>query len=477
MRKFTQRQWLFLLLITSMLTGFAGCETSQDQPHKRIRKLPDRVYPDKLVAITSYSPIAYFIYQGEPMGYEYELLSMLGEHLNIPIEIKLARDIDEMIQMLHAGEGDLIAYGLTITAERRKKLAFTQPMNVTRQVLVQRKPQLWRQMKLHEIENQLVRTPFDLVDETIYVRSGSAYQERLQNLSLEIGSTIQLVEAAPNLTTEDLIRLVALDSIDFTVADENIAKIQSAYYRNLDVSTPLSLPQQTAWAVRLRSKTWLDTLNNWLNEIQKQADYYVIYNKYYKNRQAFRSRYASEFNPVTGGSISPYDDLFKAGAERLSWDWRLLAALAYRESRFDPNARSWAGASGLMQLMPRTAKAYGADDPYDPEQNIEAGVNFLLWLEDYWAKHIPDENERIQFVLASYNVGQGHVQDARKLAVAFDADQNVWENQVERFMLKKSNPEYYNIDFVNHGYASGIEPVTYVRTINELYRHYSHFVD
>ncbi len=468
---------IFTLLIVA---GFLmmGCDGADDlQKQKRLQKLPDRVYPDKLVAITSYSPISYFIYQGEPMGYEYELLSMLGKHLGQPVEIKIARDIDDMIRMLHAGEGDLIAYGLTITAERRKKLAFTHPMNVTRQVLVQRKPQNWRQMKLHEIERQLVRTPFDLVDETIYVRSGSAYLQRLNNLSLEIGSDIQLVEAAANLTTEDLIRLVAQDSIDYTVADENIAKIQSAYYRNLDVSTPLSLPQQTAWAVRPRSKIWLDTLNNWLNEMQKHADYYVIYNKYYKNRQAFRSRYDSEFNPATGGYISPYDDLLKAGAERLNWDWQLLAALVYRESRFDPHARSWAGAGGLMQLMPRTAKAYGAEDPFNPEQNIEAGVNFLLWLEDYWARHIPDEQQRLQFVLASYNVGQGHVQDARKLAEAFGANPNMWEDHVEKYMLKKSNPEYYNLDFVNHGYASGIEPVTYVRTIHELYRHYSHFTD
>ena len=430
-----------------------------------------------LTAITSYSPVSYFIYRGQPMGYEYELLQMLGEHLGLKVDIIIAHDLEEMINMLARGDGDLIAYGLTITTERREKLAFTEPLNVTRQVLVQRKPENWRQMKLHEIENQVIRNPFELAGKTIHVRKGSAYVSRLHNLSLEIGETIEVVEAPGNLTTEDLINLVANDSISLTVADENIAQIQSAYYQDIDIQTPISLPQQTAWAVRPSSKMLLDTINNWLREAQNHADYYVIYNKYYKNRQAFRSRYVSEYNPVTGGSISPYDDLIKEGADKLGWDWRMLAALIYRESQFNPNARSWAGATGLMQLMPRTALEFGASNPRNPEQNIRAGVEFLLWLDNYWQEEIENPEERLKFIIASYNVGQGHLQDARKLAEAFNANPDIWHDNVERFMLKKSNPDYYNLDFVSFGYASGLEPVTYVETIFELYEHYKKFIE
>jgi membrane-bound lytic murein transglycosylase F len=455
-----------------ILTLFTACQSG-----KQHDDLPEIIERGRLVAITSYSPISYFIYHGEPMGYEYELLKMLGEHLDLPVDIKLARDFEEMTQMLETGEGDLIAYGLTITSERRNKLAFTEPLNITRQVLVQRKPENWRRMKLHEIENQLIRSPFDLSGETIHVRRGSAYIERLQNLALEIGKDINIVEAPGHLTTEDLINLVATDSIALTVADENIAQIQSAYYTNIDLETLISLPQQTAWAVRSSSKNLLDTINDWLKEIQKHADYYVIYNKYYKNRQAFRSRYASEFNPSTGGAISPYDNLFQREAERLGWDWRLLAALVYRESQFRPDAQSWAGATGLMQLMPRTASNFGADNPFDPEQNITAGVNFLLWLQNYWKDHIDDPEERRNFVMASYNVGQGHVQDARNLAEHFDADPNIWNDNVESFMLKKSNPDYYNLEIVGYGYASGVAPVIYVRDIYELYAHYQKFIE
>jgi membrane-bound lytic murein transglycosylase F len=431
----------------------------------------------KLVALTSYSPLSYFIYHGEPMGYEYELLQMLGAHLELDIEIKLAHDLDEMINMLEKGEGDFIAYGLTITSDRRDKIAFTEPMNVTRQVLVQRKPANWRQMKLHEIEAEMIRNPFDLAGDTVYVRKGTAYIDRLRNLSQEIGDSIIIIESSSEITTDDLINYVANDSIKLTVADENIAQIQSAYYQNLDISTPLSLPQQTAWATRLSSPLLLDTINAWLREAQNHTDYYVIYNKYYKNRQSFRSRYTSEFNPSTGGSISPYDDLIKEGAEKLGWDWRLLAAMIYRESQFDPRAQSWAGAKGLMQLMPRTAREFGAVNPVDPRQNIMAGVEFILWLENYWSEHIEDPEERRKFVIASYNVGQGHLQDARKLAEAFGANPNIWEGNVEQYMLKKTNPEYYNLDIVSYGYASGIEPVEYIKTINELYDHYQNFIE
>jgi membrane-bound lytic murein transglycosylase F len=469
MNKFNKHILLTGLLVVVFLSG---C-----QSRKKQGDLPGIIEKGRLVAITSYSPISYFIYHGEPMGYEYELLKMFSDHLGLKLEIKLARDLEEMIRMLEKGEGDLIAYGLTITTERRKQLSFTHPMNVTRQVLVQRKPDNWRQMKLHNIEKQLIRSPFELSGKTIHVRSGSAYLSRIKNLSLEIGEEINVVEAPGHLTTEDLIHLVANDSIALTVADENIAQIQSAYYQNVDIESPISLPHQTAWAVRPSSKILLDTINSWLQEIQNHVDYYVIYNKYYKNRQAFRSRYASEFNPSTGGSISPYDELIRKGAEQIQWDWRLLAALIYRESQFRPQARSWAGAAGLMQLMPRTASSYGANNPYDPEQNIQAGVNFLAWLENYWKEHISDPEERRNFIMASYNVGQGHVQDARRLAEYYDADPNIWKDNVETFMLKKSNPEFYNMDIVRYGYASGLEPVNYVNDIFELYEHYQRFID
>lgn len=463
-------------LCTFFLFLVLSCEERKESS-SYFADLGEIIEKGELIAITSYSPISYFVYRGEAMGYEYELLQLYGAHLGLPVTIKLARDFDEMIEMLERGEGDLIAYGLTITSERREHLAFTDPFNTTRQVLVQRKPDGWRQMMLHRIEQVLVRNPIDLAGDTVHVRRGSAYVSRLKNLSSEIGSDIHIVEADRGVTTEELIAMVAEGQIRYTVADENIAAIQSAYYRDLDISTAISLPQQTAWAMRPSSAKLLESVNEWLGAAREEVDFYVIYNKYFENRRAFRSRYASDYFLLAGDKISPYDDLFRANAARLGWDWRLFAALAYQESRFDPNATSWAGAIGLMQLMPRTALEFGATDSYNPVQNVSAGAAFISWLDDYWKQHIEDPSERLLFVIASYNAGHGHVQDARRLAAAHDVDPDIWHGHVENYMLKKSNPEYYNREEVRFGYASGIEPVNYVNNIFEIYNHYKLFVE
>lgn len=463
------------LLFIFILSLTISCESeTTEEGLADMKAIEER---ERIKAITSYSPFSYFIYQGQPMGYEYELLQMLGSYLDMPVDIIVARDFQNMEEMLKNGKGDLIAYNLTITSERRERLAFTDPMNVTRQMLVQRKPGNWRDMKLHQIEARLISSPFELKDKTIHVRRGSAYTSRLRNLSDEIGHDINIVEASAHVTTEDLIRLVAEDSIDYTVSDENIARVQAAYYNNINIEMPISLHQQTAWAVRPSSTLLLESINEWLEEAKKEADYHVVYNKYYKDRHEFIARYTSDFFPITGDAISPYDDMLREGADMLGWDWRLLAALTYRESKFDPLAQSWAGAVGLMQLMPRTAREFGAEDPYNPEQNIKAGINFLLWLEEYWADKIEDEQERKKFIIASYNVGQGHIQDARRLAEAFDADPDVWDNNVEHYIIKKSNPDYYSMDIVNYGYANGLEPVNYVESIFSLHEHYKQFVD
>ncbi len=464
---------IVILLIIMVSCDFFRIGNGKDPGLPDLPEIRER---GELVAITSYSPLSYFIYRGEVMGYEYELLQLFGEHIGLPVRIKIARDFGQMMDMLDRGEGDLIAYGLTVTSGRRERLAFSEPLNMTRQVLVQRKPENWRQMMLHQIENELIRNPIELSGKTVYVRRGSAYLDRLINLSQEIGADIDIVEAEKGVTTEELIRSVAEGEIDFTVADENIAGIKSAYHQNLDVETAISMPQQTAWAMRQTSPELLDTVNEWLEKARTQTDYYVIYNKYYENRRAFRSRYSSDFFPVTGGTVSPYDELLQQYADELGWDWRLLAALIYQESQFNPSARSWAGAVGLMQLMPATAREFGADDPLDPEDNIAAGIKFLQWLQGYWKDHIEDEYERRKFVIASYNVGHGHVQDARRLAKAEGDDPDIWHGHVAEHMLNKSNPEYFNREEVRFGYASGLEPVNYVNSILDLFEHYQHLV-
>ncbi|MEX0779846.1 MAG: transporter substrate-binding domain-containing protein [Balneolales bacterium] len=424
-----------------------------------------------LYAITSYSPLSYFIYRGEPMGYEYELLTLLADELEVDLELIVATDISQMMEMLNNGEGDLIAFSLTIMNTRAEQIAFTAALNTTRQVLVQRKPENWRSMRLHEIEQSMTRNPIELNGETIHVRKGSSYVPRLENLGDEIGGHINIVETSSDETTDDLIKLVAEDSLKYTISDENIAKVNQSYYPNIDITTAISLPQQTAWATRKNSPELLNAVNDWIIEMQRGADYYVIYNKYFENNRAYQARAQSDFLSFQGGQISEYDELIIQYSEDTNLDWKLLAALIYQESEFNPNAVSWTGATGLMQLMPRTARAYGANNPSNPEENIKAGSNFIKWLENYWVDKIDDEKERMNFVLASYNVGQGHVQDARRLTEKYGGDPDMW-NDVSEYLLKKSEEEFYNDEVVRYGYCRGEEPVNYVRDIKYIHKHY-----
>ena len=241
---------IFYILFAVLLFLNIDCTKKVEHKPTELEKIKKR---GKIVALTGYNAYSYFIYKGRAMGYDYDLLKQFAEHLHLKLRIIIERDIHKMFDMLNEGKGDLIAFNLTVTKERTKQVAFTHANHTTRQVLVQRKPKNWRKMKLHNIEKRLIRSTLDLEGKTIYVESGSSYISRLKHLSDEIGSDINIVEADPNATTEDLIKMVAYGKIDYTVADENVAKLNQSFYTNIDVKTPISFPQKIAWAVRKTS--------------------------------------------------------------------------------------------------------------------------------------------------------------------------------------------------------------------------------
>ncbi|MEM6842625.1 MAG: transporter substrate-binding domain-containing protein [Bacteroidota bacterium] len=428
---------------------------------------------DTLIAIVNNSSTGYFIYRGQPMGYEYELLTRLAGALNLQLDIKLTNSIDEAIKMLNSGEGDIIAYNIAVTAQFKERMAFTEHHNEVKQVLVQRKPANWRQQKRHQIEDYLIRNPLALDGKEVWVPANSSYTTRLENLSEEIGGEIKIVEK--ELDSETLIRMVADGEIEFTVAKEDLALVNATYHSIIDVNTPVSFPQKIAWATRTNAPQLLDAVNGWIKGMKQEADYYVIYNKYYKSPKATLRRVRSDYSSLSGSTISPYDETIKQAADSLGWDWRLLAAQAYQESRFDAEAKSWAGAVGLMQLMPATGEMYGVTNMLNAQQSLQAAVAYMKWLDKIWKKYVPDDKERIKFVLASYNAGQGHVLDARRLARKNGENPESWRS-VSKYLLLKSKPEYYNDPVVKSGYVRGAEPVNYVREILTRYERYKQLV-
>ncbi len=425
-----------------------------------------------LTAVVDNSSTGYFIYRGQPMGYEYDLLSRMASDLNLSLKIKLTSDIEEAFFMLNTGAADVMAYHLTVTKDRTQRVAFTDSHTEVRQVLVQRKPKGWRKMKLHDIEGSMIRNPLDLGGKEVYTRKGSSFSERLENLSNEIGEDIIILEDVAIMDTESLIKKVAEGEIEYTIADEDIAMINATYYPDLDVGTAISFPQKIAWAVRKNAPVLKDTIDFWLDEVKATPDFNVIYNRYFKYRKSQNARAQSDFSSVGGTMISPYDDLFKSAAESLSVDWVMLASLAYQESKFDPEVESWAGAKGLLQLTDISIEQFKVKDPFNPEESVEAGAEFLEWLEDYWADKVSDPKERLKFVLGSYNVGQGHVMDAVKLTKKYGKDPEVWDGNVAEYLIAKSTEKFYTDPVVRFGYCRGDEPVNYVKKILERYDQY-----
>ncbi len=174
--------------------------------------------------------------------------------------------------------------------------------------------------------------------------------------------------------------------------------------------------------------------------------------------------------------MSQWDEIIKTCSDSIDWDWRLLASLICQESRFLPDVTSGAGAYGLMQIMPETGKSMGIDITLSPRNNILAGIKYLGRLNSMFSERVPDENERIRFILASYNAGPGHVLDAMKLAGKNGHDPLKWEDNVALWMLKKSEPRYYNDKDVKNGYFRGRESVAFVNEILNRYQHYTNII-
>lgn len=274
----------------------------------------------KLVAVVDYNSTNYFIYRGEPMGYQFDMLKVFANHLGIDLEIMVENDLEKSFDLLNSGSCDLIALNLTVTQKRKQIVTFSIPISQTRQVLVQKKPEDWRIIPIHEFEKRMIRNQLDLAGKTIYVQKNSSFSQRLYNLVEEIGDTIYIIE------------------------------------------------------------------------VKEEAEQFGI------NRNS------------------------------------------------------------------------------TPLENIEAGVKFIQWLGEVFEDKVSDEDEKTKFILGAYNVGLGHILDARRLARKHNQDPDNWDIVAEKLILK-SNPEYYHDPVVRYGYCRGDEPVNYVREILDRYEHYKNIIN
>ncbi len=439
-------------------------------PTKKPSKIDDLIFDlseiderGYLIALTDHNTFNYYAYRGRVMGFQYDILRLFAAHINVPLRIIVENDFEKSVHHLQSGNCDIIATYITVDKDRKKLFDYTTPVMQTQQVLVQRRPK-------HRLDTTHVNSVLELAGKTVFVKSKTSYHRRLLNLSDEIGDTIHIVDNS-DFSTEMLIRQVAKGRIDYTVADIHVARLNAKYYPNLDVTLPISFEQNIAWAVRKNTPELLHALDTFLDGFIYSRHYNALLHRYfysYSQVRISRSAYAS----TRGNRISIYDDYLKKYSERINWDWRLLASLMYQESRFNPYAVSHAGAFGLMQLMPVTAEKYNIDSTSTAEEQIKAGVMYLEWLDQQLKSKVYCDIERKKFIIASYNVGLGHVADAQRLAEKFGRDPQLWFNNVDYYILHKSNPKYLNASVVRHGSIIGRETYRMTRQVWERYLHY-----
>lgn len=422
----------------------------------------------KLKVLVVHSSTGYFVFKGETMGYDYEMIKLFAKHLGVKPEFVIAKDLNLIYENLAKGEYDLVTSSSAIIEEKSLKIVQSEPLYLTQQVLVQKKPAGWQHMATTSIDSLLIRNKKQLTDRKIALRKNTVFYAGIG----EVSKSVKVEELPGNMRSEDIIKKVACGEAEYTMAFKEVAFVNSLYFPDLDVMTVIKEDQPVTWVTNSGSPQLLNELNAWIKSNRNKSKFNYLYKKYYSDLTGALARYYSENHSSCDTRISPYDDLIKPYSKMMQWDWRLFASMICQESRFNPNARSHMGANGLMQLMPSTAYRFGLDSiRSSPLENIKAGTKFLLTLDEYWQQTIDDNEERQKFVMASYNAGLGHVIDAKRLAEKHGCDPKLWED-VSCYLLKLAKPEYYNDEVVKHGYCNGEEPYYYVQRILERYNHY-----
>jgi len=385
------------------------------------------------------------MYRDKPMGFEYDLAKAFSDYLGVELKV-MTPPWEGLIDELNNEKGDIIAASLTIIPSREELVDFSDQHFTIQQKVI-----------LHK-NNYQIQTPEDLKGKTIDVRRHTSYEERLNELNAEgLAINVRLNDDRP---TEELIRMVAEKEIEITIADSNVALLNRRYYPDVKIAFPIQEPQYVGWAVKKGEKALLKKINQFFKKIKKDGTFEKIYEKYYANVEIFDYVDLKKYHQRLETRLPKYKAVIRKTSEKYGFDWRLMAAVIYQESHFNPQAKSFTGVEGIMQLTKVTAKEMGVMDRRDPIQSITGGIKYLNKLHDrYEEARDPD---RLRIALASYNIGHGHIRDAQKIAKERDLDPNSW-SALEQILPLLRYPKYYKK--TTHGYCRGTEPVRYVNRI------------
>ncbi len=420
----------------------------------------------------------YYLYRGQSMGFEYELAKKFADFLGVRLHMVVVPSRAELIPWLQEGRGDIICAGLTVTSARLEKVRFSYAYSEVTRVVVTNK------------KYGVAEDAEDLTELLFAVRSNGLYVRHLQNIAYDNGydlvsgdtiekvraalipgePTIKILEVNPELEDEDIADMVVSGAADAMIVDSDIAELEASYKPSLRVGMEISQPLYHAWAVRRDDgELWL-AANSFISKMKNSGYISELHNSYFRKNGAAVKKKRKAFHFVArAGQISPYDDIFRSAGKKYDIDWRLLAALAYQESQFNPQARSPGGALGIMQLMPETASHLGVKNPDSVSENIHAGARYLRTLMDSFGKKA-QKKEKLLMALASYNIGHGHIADARKLADKVGLDSDRWFGNVEKAALMLKQHKYARD--ARYGYFRCDFTLKFVRSVQSRFEQY-----
>lgn len=407
--------------------------------------------PGELVVVTRNAPTTWYQGRDGVEGLEYDLIKAFSQSLDIEFKFVTVDSIGEALEMMANGDAHIAAAGLTDTERRRKQGLLFGPQYYTVQ----------QQVVCRREHGGIPDSIEELVGRDIEVIADSSYVERLTELNQEFPQLTW--REVDEVGTEQLLEKVWNREIDCTIADSNIVSINRRYYPELVVAFAISEEQPLAWIVNQEWQGLVAAIETWLEAYRQSGDYSVVIDKYYGHVELFDYVDMRKFISRIKSRLPKYSDLFKKTAEQHQLDWSLLAAQSYQESHWNRKARSPTGVRGLMMLTLNTAKQMGVESRLDAQQSIAGGAKYLAHL----LARVPDSvqgEDRIWFALAAYNVGFGHLRDARTLATQLGKNPDFWVD-LKQVLPLLSQKKYYKT--LKYGYARGSEPVRYVQRIRD----------
>jgi membrane-bound lytic murein transglycosylase F len=308
---------------------------------------------------------------------------------------------------------------------------------------------------------EIPRNIQEMGEVSIEVTADSSYAERLAELDDELQG---LVWQEKDLTTEQILERVWQRKVDCAVADSNIVSLNRRYLPELVVAFPVTETQDLAWVLPPEADSLKQSMQEWFSQVDDSLSE-KLYGRYYAHVQIFDYVDIARFKRRIHDRLPSYKDIFQEAGQRHDMDWKLLAAMAYQESHWEPHARSPTGVRGIMMLTQRTARELGVQNRLDPSQSILGGAKYIANLKGRVPEEVP-EPDRTWIALAAYNVGMGHIFDARRLARQLGKDPDAWV-EFKQVLPLLAQPEYYQN--LRYGYARGREPVRYVSRIRNYY--------